>query len=130
MGRSPRCGQPMRRNERSVPVLEDPACGRRAGHAGQHLSEAVMRRRRYARLVHGGSADIGAAIREARRRAGMSQDRLAAAVGVTQAAVGLWERAQRTPGEQNWVQLELTLGPLGVVREADPRPGEGESAAA
>lgn len=74
-----------------------------------------MRRRRYARRVLSGSAVIGEAIREARRHAGISQLRLAAAVGVSQMAVRLWEQAKRTPGEKSWVQLELTLGPLGVV---------------
>jgi DNA-binding transcriptional regulator YiaG len=47
----------------------------------------------------------------------MTQVVLAAAVGVTEVCVQLWERAQRTPGEQSWVQLQLALGPLGVVRE-------------
>ena len=129
MRRAARCGQPMRRNERSVPVLEDPVCGRRAGHPGQHLSEAVMRRRRYARRTPSGSPAIGMAIREARRREGMSQRRLAAIVGVTQPCVGLWERAQATPGPENWVQLQLALGPLGIVRERtlDPETAAGEN---
>ena len=113
----------MRRNERAVAVLEDPVCGRRAGHPGQHLSEAVMRRRRYARRAPSGSADIAAAILAARREAGMSQLSLAAALGVTKTAVRNWEHARRAPAPESWVQLELTLGPLGVVREADPRPG-------
>jgi ribosome-binding protein aMBF1 (putative translation factor) len=52
----------------------------------------------------------------------MSQQALAAVVGVTDVCVSLWERAQRKPSPESWVQLELTLGPLGVVREADPRP--------
>ena len=91
-----------------------------------------MRRRRYARRTPSGSADIGAAIWEARRRAGMSQRHLAAIVGVTQVSVGLWERAQLTPGPGNWIQLELALGPLGIVRETTPRPeaatGEADAA--
>jgi len=129
MTESPRCGQPMRRNERAVPVLEDPVCGRRAGHTGQHYSEAFWRRRRYVPRAPSGTPGIAAAIVDARRRAGMSQRHLAAAVGVTQTAVRLWEHAQRTPGEQNWVQLELTLGPLGVVRDQAPEEQEAADAA-
>ena len=33
----------------------------------------------------------------------------------------MWEDARRTPQEENWVQLELTLGPLGIVRD-HPEP--------
>ena len=118
---SPRCGQVLRRLERpGRAVLEDPVCGRRAGHTGQHLSEAAMRQRRYARRAPTGSPAIAVAIWEARRRAGMSQLRLAAAVGVTQMAVRLWEQAQRTPSGENWIQLELALGPLGIVRDTGP----------
>ena len=126
--RSSRCGLVLRRLERAggPAVLEDPVCGRRAGHAGQHLSEAAMRRRRYARRVPSGSDDVGAAIRSARRGAGMSQRRLAAALGVTVTAVRHWEHAGRTPGDRSWVQLELTLGPLGIVRGAGPEPAAGE----
>jgi DNA-binding transcriptional regulator YiaG len=115
---TPRCHHPMRRCERDIPVLEDPVCGRRLDHPGQHLSEAVMEKRRYARRAPSGSPAIGAAILEARRRAGLSRYRLAAVLGVTEQAVGLWEYAGRTPGPESWVQLELALGPLGVVREA------------
>lgn len=68
-----------------------------------------------------GAEAIAAAIVRSRRRAGLSQRRLAAAVGVTQVAVQYWESAKRTPGEKSWVQLELTLGPLGVVRGGTPR---------
>ena len=123
--RSPRCGQVLRRLERpGRPVLEDPVCGRRENHPGQHYSEETMRRRRYARRAPSGSAAVAAAIRDARLYARLSQRDLAAALGVTQAAVKLWEGAQRTPAGEHWIQLELTLGPLGVVR--DPRPEQGE----
>jgi ribosome-binding protein aMBF1 (putative translation factor) len=60
----------------------------------------------------------------------MSQADLAAAVGVTGVCVSLWERAQRTPAEEHWVQLELTLGPLGIVREAKPEAARGTADAA
>lgn len=62
------------------------------------------------------------AIRRAREQAGMSKRRLAAAVGVAPATVRRWECAEGTPAEEHWIQLELALGPLGVVREADPKP--------
>ena len=88
-----------------------------------------MRRRRYARRVPSGSADLGTAILEGRRRAGMSQLRLAAVLGVTKTAVRNWEHARRTPGPESWVQLELALGPLGVVRDAGPESREAERAA-
>ena len=67
---------------------------------------------------------VADAIREARERAGLSQYKLAAAVGVSRSAVQNWERATRIPEEPNWVQLELTLGPLGVVRESKDAPRE------
>jgi len=37
------------------------------------------------------------------------------------------EYARRAPGEQSWIQLELALGPLGVVREQDPEPAATEA---
>jgi ribosome-binding protein aMBF1 (putative translation factor) len=67
-----------------------------------------------------GSAEIAAAIREARTRARLSQRRLAALVGVTEVCVQYWEYAKRAPGPERWVQLELTLGPLGIVGESEP----------
>jgi ribosome-binding protein aMBF1 (putative translation factor) len=67
-----------------------------------------------------GSPAVAAAIQQAREAAAMSRGDLAAAVGVTQAAVRNWEGARRTPGAGHWVQLELALGPLGVVRDARP----------
>jgi len=76
-----------------------------------------------------GSPAVAAVIREAREAAGMSRLRLAAAVGVTATAVQWWEQAKRTPSPERWVQLELTLGPLGVVRQA-PRPEAAEEASA
>ena len=73
---------------------------------------------------HQGSPAVAAAIREARERAGLSQRRLADLAGVTRRSVQYWEEAKRRPGEQSWVQLELTLGPLGVVRESKDAPRE------
>ena len=68
----------------------------------------------------GGSLATASAIRDARERAGLSQEDLAALAGVTRRCVQGWEWAEYRPGEEHWVQLELTLGPLGVVREAGP----------
>ena len=62
---------------------------------------------------------VAAAIREAREKAGLSQYKLAVIVGVSRPAVEQWEAARRVPDAVNWEQLELTLGPLGVVRTED-----------
>ena len=73
-----------------------------------------------------GSPLVAAGIRRARQRAGMSQRALAEAVGVTPACVQLYEYGKRTPSAKTWIQLELTLGPLGVVRDAGPEPAARE----
>jgi ribosome-binding protein aMBF1 (putative translation factor) len=130
-----RCGRPMRWSEPPGwgAVLDDPVCGRREGHPGRHRSETAMRmraRRRGAYDRPTGLPVLGAAIREARTRAGKSQVVLAAVLGVSQQCVQRWERAKGSPSEENWVQLELALGPLGVVRGAGRGPGGGESRAA
>ncbi len=115
------CGHVMRRRELpGRPVLDDPLCGRRPGHSGRHRSEASMRMRARRRAAYDrptGSPLIAAKIREARKLAGASQSDLAAVLGVTQQCVLDWERARRIPSPENWEQLELTLGPLGVVRD-------------
>jgi ribosome-binding protein aMBF1 (putative translation factor) len=119
MARSPRCGVTLRFAERPgwSPVLEDPVCGRRAGHRGQHRTQAAMARQRRAAQAPSGSPALAAAIRAAREQAGISQRSLAAVLGVTPACVQLYEYAKRTPSPETWVQLELTLGPLGAVRD-------------
>jgi hypothetical protein len=133
-----RCGKPMRRYELpGLPVLEDPSCGLPEGHSPPCRSVRSMAAHAAAQAYRpqapSGDEAIAAAIVQGRRRAGLSVRRLALAVGVTEAAVAHWERARRTPGERSWVQLEFTLGPLGIVREADPGPepaaAEGASAA-
>jgi ribosome-binding protein aMBF1 (putative translation factor) len=108
-------------------VLVGPACGRRAGHPGRHISAASLRRR--AAQAPSGSPAVAALIREARKRAGMTQRRLAAVLGVTATAVQHYEYGKRTPSEERWIQLELALGPLGVVRER-PEPAATRSEAA
>ena len=125
----PRCGHPMLNYETrlGVPILDDPVCGRREGHRGQHRSKAALaaaRERRAADQAPSGSAVLAAAIREARAAAGLSQRSLAAAVGVTETAVQHWEHAKRTPGDESWTQLQLALGPLGIVRSPEPEAQE------
>ena len=80
----------------------------------------TLARRRAAHDRPTGSPVVAAKIREAREQAGASQSLLAAFLGVTQQCVHDWEAARRVPSGENWVQLELTLGPLGVVRETSP----------
>jgi ribosome-binding protein aMBF1 (putative translation factor) len=121
-----RCGRLMRPYEKpGWPVFEPQPCGRRAGHPGRHISVVAIRRA--PRQAPSGDPEAGEAIREARARAGMTQRRLAALTGVTQAAVEHWEHGRRTPVAENWVQLELALGPLGVVREAAPETAATEA---
>jgi ribosome-binding protein aMBF1 (putative translation factor) len=117
------CGHPMRRYEtpRRGGVPDYLMCGRRPGHPGRHESTLYVQARRNWQPPTG-SAAIADALRRARGQAGLSQVRLAAIVGVSPSAVQMWEEARRTPRGENWVQLELTLGPLGVVREARPEP--------
>ena len=78
---------------------------------------------------HPVASPVGAAIRSAREQAAMSRPQLAAVVGVTASAVQWWERGMGIPGEEHWIQLELTLGPLGVVRDAGPEGAEETEAA-
>ncbi len=99
-------------------MIEQPACGKRKGHAGWHMSAEALKRARERGQGPSGSAEVAGAIRRARAAAGLTQRRLAAAVSVTEVCVQLWERAARMPGPERWEQLELTLGPLGIVREA------------
>lgn len=126
------CGEPLRFYEwpGGPAVLDGLTCARRAGHASpRHRSAAALEaaRRRASGQAPSGSLSVAEAIREGRRDAGMTQLALAAAVGVTGVCVSLWERGQRTPGEEHWVQLQLTLGPLGVVRQADPETAAREA---
>jgi ribosome-binding protein aMBF1 (putative translation factor) len=117
-----RCGHPMRFREMPgwPAQLDPPVCGRRAGHKDTrgHVSETALEMARQRKQAPSGSAEVARVIREARKRAGLTQRRLASLAGVTEVCVQLWERAVRTPGPERWVQLELTLGPLGIVRES------------
>ena len=67
-----------------------------------------------------GGPAIAAAIRQARVRAEISQQALAEAVGVTSSYIQLLEYGKRNPSARTWAQLELTLGPLGVIRDRSP----------
>jgi len=125
----PPCGQLLRFCEQpgGPAVLEPPECARRAGHKSpRHRSAAAMEaaRRRAAGQAPTGSADIAAAIGRMRREAGLSKRALAAAVGVSDTCVNWWERGRRAPSAEHWVQLELTLGPLGIVRGPGPEAGQ------
>ena len=67
---------------------------------------------------------LGAAILAARKRAGLTQAQVAAAVGVSRPFYQNWESGYRTPSDEHWEQMELTLGPLGVVRDRDAGDGD------
>lgn len=54
---------------------------------------------------------FGVMIREARATLGMSQQALADALGVTRAAVSLWETGQAEPQAANMLALRELLGP-------------------
>jgi transcriptional regulator with XRE-family HTH domain len=56
------------------------------------------------------SALVARNIRAERSRAGMTQDELAGALGLTRSAVSLWERGQREPGLDYLVPICRTLG--------------------
>jgi DNA-binding transcriptional regulator YiaG len=126
------CGNPMRPYELpGIPVFEDPACGRPEGHRPPCRSAEAMARHaaaqrpgRSARQAPSGSAAVAAAIADARKYSRLSRAALALVLGVTERAVEHWEAGRRSPGPQTWTQLELTLGPLGVVRDPRPVPGE------
>lgn len=141
MARRVLCGRPVRLRERpGAPVLGEvwSSCGLTAGHRCRCRSVEAVRRnaaataysRRVTSQAPSGSPAVAAVIASARKGAGLSRARLALALGVTERAVEYWETARRTPGAGTWVQLELTLGPLGVVREAGEQRGEAHEHAA
>ena len=115
---APLCGKPLR-----TIMWEARTCALPAGHPGtRHRSAAALRtaRQRAQTQPPSGSPVVAASIRQAREAAGLSRPRLAVVLGVSATAVQWWEEAKRTPSAATWVQLELALGPLGVVRD---RPG-------
>lgn len=63
-------------------------------------------------------------LRDARLAAGMSQQALAAAVGVSQPTISMWERGEAEPSEIQRAQLRavLSAGRIDWTRHADPTP--------
>lgn len=53
---------------------------------------------------------IGSRLREERTKGGLSQQALAARAQVSQSAIALWERGQRTPGIEELIRLSAALG--------------------
>lgn len=53
---------------------------------------------------------IGSRLRDERKRLGLSQQTLASRAGVSQSAIALWERGQRTPGIEELLRLSAALG--------------------
>lgn len=49
-------------------------------------------------------------IHQARHAAGLTQSKVAAQIGVTQAAVSAWESGKATPGLENLHKLAVALG--------------------
>ncbi len=79
-------------------------------------------------------ATIGDTIRDLRRIRGLTQQQLAALVGVSRAALASWETGRRTPDVQTIRALASAFGTTtdyllghrefnGVVREAEPASG-------
>ena len=54
--------------------------------------------------------DIGALVREARRRAGLTQAELAAAIGTKQSVVSRWERGHDVPRADTLVEILRACG--------------------
>ena len=55
-------------------------------------------------------SDLGEVIRDARRRAGLSQTELASALGTTQSVVSRWERGHDTPRADTLVAILRACG--------------------
>lgn len=58
------------------------------------------------------STTIGEQLRAARLRSGYCQGELAGLIGVSQAAIGQWERNTTSPRDRNMVALVGAVGPL------------------
>ena len=68
----------------------------------------------------------------ARKKAGITQQQLAVLVGLTQAAIGHYERGRRTPGLSECRRIVAALNGLGVVcslEDVFPAPAEHSAAA-
>ncbi len=62
--------------------------------------------------VPGWRGELGAAIREARLAAGLSQEDLAGVLGVRQSSVSQWERGTTVPATRHLLGLLRVLGAL------------------
>jgi transcriptional regulator with XRE-family HTH domain len=70
---------------------------------------------------------MGERIGELRRRVGLSQEKLARALGVGRDAVSLWERGKRTPMLDTAAKLAEALGvTVGVIAGTEPMPPPAE----
>ena len=69
---------------------------------------------------------LGDRIRENRKRAGLSQDKVAELVGVSRQAVTKWEQGRSAPNTENLFRLAEVLGTTVdlLVRETGPEAGE------
>jgi DNA-binding transcriptional regulator YiaG len=115
-------GRRMRRYEPArwgIAVTEGPICGRPAGHTGKCLSQMCLARdreyrrqrdRRRAEAAQAGLPSPGQRIRETRHWAGMSQQALAAALGVTQATISHWESDRFNPGAAMLLEVAAAAG--------------------
>lgn len=99
---------------------EQPALGANEGHAvghtvclpqGSRLGKPICfpTVRREFDIIRG--MEIGHRIKQARQNAGLSQRRLAEAIGVTHGSVGQWESHKKMPGREN---LRLIAEATGV----------------
>ena len=70
------------------------------------------------------AGSIGATIRDARRRAGLTQARLADRLSVAQATVSGWERGQRDPSASMLVRIAAVTGRRIVIRPEPQIPPE------
>lgn len=82
-----------------------------------------MMEARSASLPPKSAEDAGRLIRAWRRRAGLTQEGLAAALGVTFSTVSRWENGHVTPSKLAWRSLEQLASQRGV-----PLTGSGEDA--
>ena len=91
---------------------------------GPELEAAIRRLRE-----RGLREEIGARVRAARRERGITQEKLAAQLGVSHAAVCLWERGERSLDTQTLCRLAAALAcrPGDILDPASPnKEGQGQ----
>jgi hypothetical protein len=74
------------------------------------------------RLRHTGAVDLGATLREARRRAGLTQRQLAERAGTSKAAVARYESGRVTPDLATFARLVEACGHQLAVTPAAAAP--------